>query len=203
MIQKQKSRTARSAPRAGARGRLYSIHALLSGQEFIGTIESPPRNHDFRFTPAEGRLKNGMLEINGSFSVMGDDGRAHSSNGVTATLAAMQGGLGTGPSPPEDFASRNKAVNPLDPTFPVTESTDSLGFVAALFFRLSPLDGRTLGLGFDLSRVQLNLRLAPVSGPERDMQWLFSALTAALLGKVRDEVVAQQYLDAINRLLKA
>lgn len=203
MIQKQKSRSARTVPQAGGRGKLYSIHALLSGQEFLGAIESPPRSHDFRFTPAEGRLKNGMLEITGSFSVMGNDGRARSSNGVTATLAAMQGGLGSGPPPPEDFASRTKAVNPLDPTFPVTESTDSLGFVAALFFRLSPLDGRALGLGFDMNRVQLNLRLSPVSQPERDMQWLFSALTSALLGQVRDEVVAQQYLDAINRLLKA
>jgi hypothetical protein len=54
-----------------------------------------------------------------------------------------------------------------------------------------------------LSRVQLNLRLSPVSQPERDMQWLFSALTGTLLGQVRDEVLAQQYLDAINRLLKA
>ena len=144
-----------------------------------------------------------MLAVTGPFSVMGNDGRARSSDSVTATLLAMQGGLGTGPRPPEDFASRIVVGNPLDPTFPVTESTDSLSFVGVLFFRLSPLDGRVLGVGFDLSRVQLNVRLSPVSQQEQDMQWLFSALTGALLRPVRDEVLAQEYLDRINALMKA
>jgi hypothetical protein len=53
----------------------------------------------------------------------------------------------------------------------------------------------------DLSAVQVNARLYPQSEIERDLQWLYSALTLAL--HKAEERKAEGYLTEINRLLKA
>jgi hypothetical protein len=83
----------------------------------------------------------------------------------------------------------------------MTENTGGRGYVGVLYFLLSPLDSRRLGLNYDLRKVQLNVRLAPVSDAERDVQWLLSSIAVALLGETRDEMRASRYLDELNRRL--
>jgi hypothetical protein len=72
-----------------------------------------------------------------------------------------------------------------------------------MYLKLSPLDGRALGVPADLRAVQLNARLYATSEVERGLQWLYSALVEATLGEHRNERLAADYLDAINRILKA
>lgn len=84
---------------------------------------------------------------------------------------------------------------------PVVESTGPLSFVAVLYLHLS-LDSRALGVPLDLSRVQLNARLAPTGDLERDLQNTLTDLVAALYGDTPDERAANEQVQALNRLLK-
>jgi hypothetical protein len=85
---------------------------------------------------------------------------------------------------------------------PVVESTGPLSFVGVLYFNLSPLDGPTLGIPLDVSKVQLNLRLATTDDLARDLQNIFSDLVAALYGDRLDERAANEQLENLNRLIK-
>jgi hypothetical protein len=91
---------------------------------------------------------------------------------------------------------------PAHTLLPVTEATGARSFVGAMYFRLSSLDGRALGVPLDLSRVQLNARLAPASDLERDLHWLFSALVEAVDGERPNARAASEHLEEVNRLLK-
>jgi hypothetical protein len=71
-----------------------------------------------------------------------------------------------------------------------------------MYLRLSPLDGSALGVPADLGAVQLNARLYATSEVERDLHWLYSALVEATQGEHKNERLAADYLDAINRILK-
>ncbi len=195
------SQTNRTRTTGAARRRLHSIHALLRGEEFGGEIEVPGSSYDYRYRPVEGRIVNGRLEFVGEFSVIGAGRRARTVNSVKATLAAVQSAFGTAPSAPPYYAGR-VAGTPESAVLPVTESTDATGFVGVLYFHLSPLDGRELGVAYDLGRVQLNLRLAPVNRAEQELQWLLTGISGALQGSTRNEALAQEYLEDINRRLK-
>ncbi|HXM35492.1 MAG TPA: hypothetical protein VN920_09920, partial [Pyrinomonadaceae bacterium] len=83
------------------------------------------------------------------------------------------------------------------------ESTGSLSFAGVLYFSLSPLDGATLGVPLDMSRVQLNLRLAPTADLERDLQVVFSDVVAALYGDRQDERAANEQVQNLNRIFKS
>lgn len=190
-----------SATRRGPAKRLYSMHALLRGQEFVGSIDDGGRSADFRFRVKNAGITRGKLELVGLFSVIGSGGRARTADRVTATLAAIQSAVGSAPPAPGVFAARiNPGATP-SPELPFTESSDSSGYVGVLYFHLSQMNARTLGVNLDLSRVQLNLRLSPVTQSERELQWLFSAASGALLGPVKDEGLAQEYLTEIIRIL--
>jgi hypothetical protein len=104
----------------------------------------------------------------------------------------LQPGLHAFESPKYDASGR-----------PVVESTGQLGFAGVLYFLLSPLDGRALGIPLDLSRVQLNGRLAPTDALARDLQVAFSDIVAALYGDSKDEPAANEKLKDLNHLLKA
>src|SRR5262249_47505861 len=84
---------------------------------------------------------------------------------------------------------------------PLTDSTGHLASVAVMYLKLSPLDGRALGVTADLSAVQLNARLYATSEIERDLHWLYSALVEATQGEHKNERLAVEYSDAINRIL--
>ena len=85
---------------------------------------------------------------------------------------------------------------------PVVESTGPLSFAGVLYFNLSPLNDLTLGVPLDLSKVQLNLRLAPTDDLARDLQTIFSRMTDALYDDVIDESAAREQVEELNRIFK-
>ena len=82
------------------------------------------------------------------------------------------------------------------------EATGSLGFVGVLYFKLSPLDNKALGIPLDMSDVQLGARLAPTDDLARDLLLLFSDVVAALESKP-EETTLRSALDALNTALKS
>jgi hypothetical protein len=194
----QRAKTTAAAPR---QRRLHSIHLLLREQEFCGKIESGGKSYDCRYHPVKGEIVDGKLRLSGSFSAIGDGAASRTLDSVKATLAAMQAGYGTAPRPPSAFAENAPQTAARD--LPSTENTAGQGYAGVLYFHLSPMDGRRLGLNADFQRVQLNLRLAPVSEDERELQWLLSAVAASLLSDVKETDSATRYLEEINKRLRA
>ncbi|MEP7269857.1 MAG: hypothetical protein ABI882_00040 [Acidobacteriota bacterium] len=195
------SQTIRAKAVGAPRKRLHSIHALLRGDEFVGEIEVPGGRYDYRFQPTAGGIINGHLAFVGDFSVIGAGRRPRTTHSVKATLASIQSAFGTPPDAPPYYAARI-AGTPESAVLPVTESTDATGHIGVLYFQLSPLDGRALGVPYDCAKVQLNLRVAPVNRAEQELQWLLSAISGALLGSIKDQNLAQEYLEEINRRIK-
>jgi hypothetical protein len=83
---------------------------------------------------------------------------------------------------------------------PATEATGSRSFVGALYFHLSPLNARALGLTIDMSQVQLNARLFATSETERALQVLFSDVVAALYSVPPNANAALPHLAALNQI---
>lgn len=190
----QKRRTAK---------KIHSIHVLPNGAGFIGKIEAGGSSHHFSFTPKAAASSNGKLVLTGVVKAQLLGGRQRVANDVTATLLATQGSITGQPPMPRQFSESLKPPSPI-PTgsLPLTDSTGHLGSVAVMYLRLSPLDGSALGVPAELSAVQLNARLYATSEIERDLHWLYWALVEATQGEHKNERLAADYLDAINRILK-
>ncbi len=186
----EKEPSARTAPGPKPSKQLYSIFALQNGKTFAGEFETATSKHKFTFAPKSAKLVENKLILTGSLSV----GKRILQN-VSATLAATQGGLVSGPA---KIAAR---PYPNLSGLPITEFTDARGFVGTLFFHLSPLKSTALGLTIDMSKVQLNVRLFPVTDVERELQVLFSDVVAAAYGKEIDASVANVQVAGINELL--
>jgi hypothetical protein len=92
---------------------------------------------------------------------------------------------------------------PVRPDLPVVESTGALSFCGVLYFKLSPLDGRALGIPADISRLQLNVRLAPVNETERNLQGVYSSIVDAFLVKQVDIRIASEQISHLNKLLSS
>src|SRR5688572_29479097 len=185
-----------------AANKIHSIHALPHGAGFAGKIEAGGSSFHFAFTPKNAAAANGKLVLTGAVKVQAPGGRQSVANDVTATLLATQGSI-TAPSPrPRQFSDSLKP--PLAPpggSLPLTDWTGHLGSVAVMYLRLSPLDGRALGIPADLSQTQLNARLYATSEIERDLHWLYSALLEATQGEHKNEQLTADYINAINRIL--
>lgn len=190
MFQPNNAPSARTAPGPKPSAKLYSIFALQKDKTFAGEFETATSKHKFTFAPKSAKLVENKLVLTGSLSV----GKRVAQN-VTATLAATQGGLVSGPA---KIAAR---PYPNPSGLPITEFTDGRGFVGTMFFHLSPLKSSALGLTIDLSKVQLNVRLFPVNDVERELQVLFSDLVAAVYGKEIDAGAANVQIAGINELL--
>jgi len=186
-----------------AASKIHSIHVLPKGSGFSGKIEVGRQNYHFAFTPKTAASGNGKLVLTGGVTVKTPTGQRRAADNVTATLLATQGSI-TGPPPmPRQFSESLKPPVPA-PTgsLPLTDSTGHTGSVAVMYLKLSPLDGRALGVPADLSSVQMNARLYATSEIERDLHWLYSALVEATQGEHLNERLSADYLDAINRILK-
>jgi hypothetical protein len=72
-----------------------------------------------------------------------------------------------------------------------------------MYFHFEPLDRRAFGVGADLSRVQLNVRLAPTDDVARDLQGLYSSAVDALYGEKVNDRAAAAFIGEINRVLGA
>jgi len=229
MFFQRKRRTGRAGgarPAPAQARRLYSIHGLPEGRVFTGRFEAPGGSYIWEFTPASAELVGGKLQLTGRLRVRSPRGAERVAEGVRATLASTQGAVGTSPARRELIRSTTQTGNistptqkqeqakapetteePQDPDKPfpsrpfVTEVTGPLAFVGVMYFHFQPLDGRALGVPLDLSRVQLNARLAPVDDTARDLLWLYSDLVAAAYAEKPDSRAAAESPSAINRLL--
>lgn len=70
-----------------------------------------------------------------------------------------------------------------------------------MYIHFERLAGSALGVPADMSRVQLNVRFAPVNDAERVMQGAYSSIVYALSGKQTDAIAAA--LGELNSLLAA
>ncbi len=184
--------------------KIHSIHVLPNGAGFAGKIEAGGSSYHFAFTPKTAASLNGNLVLTGVVKAQSSGGRLRVANDVTATLLATQGSITGQPPMPRKFSESLKPPLPVpSESLPLTESTDHLGSVAAMYLRLSPLDASALGVPADLSAVQLNARLYATSEIERDLHWLYSALVEATQGEHKNERLAADYLDAINHIFNA
>ncbi len=184
--------------------KLHSIHVLPNGREFVGKIEIGRASYQFTFAPKSAVSANGKLVLTGAVKVKSPGGQQRAADGVTATLLATQGGITSPPPMPRQFAESLRPPLP-EPSgsLPLTDWTGHQGSVAVMYLKLSPLDGRALGVPADLSSVQLNARLYSTSEVERDLHWLYSALAVAIQGERPNEQLAADYLGAINHILKS
>jgi len=186
-----------------ATNKIHSIHVLPNGNGFAGKIEAGRSSYQFAFTPKTAASANGKLVLTGSVTVKAPTGRRYAVDDVTATLLATQGSITAPPPMPERFSGYLKAPLPAPGgSLPLTDWTSHTGSVAVMYLKLTPLDGRALGVPADLSSVQLNARLYATSEIERDLHWLYSALAEAMHGERPNEQLTADYLDAINRVLK-
>ncbi len=213
-------------------GKLHTIPGLLRGRIFDGKFEARGETYAFTFVPTTASLDDHRLVLRGRIAVTSPQHGIRFVDGVEARLVATQGGVGTSPArrqlltgtvqtsqiatseqkmeqekgPETDLQPGLHAFD--SPKFdelgrPIVESTGPLGFVGALYFRLSPLDGQALGVPLDMSRVQLNGRLAPTDDLGRDLQLTLSDVVAALYGDPTDERAANEQVQNLNRLLKS
>ncbi len=187
----------------GAR-KLHSLHALLRERAFTGHIEVGTLKYAFTYAPKAAAIKNGKLELSGSFTVKSPAGKIAAVAQVTATLAGIQGAMATA-SKPAAFQLITPSPFPADPQDgkPLTEFTDSRSAIGVAYFHLSALNGKALGLPYDLSRVQLNGRIAVQDQAARAVQWLLTQAHAALARAQPDAQIAEPFVTELNRVLSA
>ena len=178
--------------------KLHSIHGLLNGRSFVGKIELA---HEFVYAMQGAAVVNGKLELTGKVSVKAAAGKTLTAENVKATLRGVQGAIGAAQKPasfkltaPSAFAADSQDGNPL------TEFTNSRSGLGVMYFALSPIDGKALGLPFDLSAVQLNGRITAIDQTARDLQWLFNQAAAAL--ESNQASVAEPYVSEIDRVFR-
>jgi len=173
--------------------KLYSMAALMRGKDFTGKFDTSAASYDFTFAPTIARLNDGKLELTGNLNVVSGRGTKREAKGVQATLLSTQGGLGGIPA-----AIRTRRRN-NDKSLPLTEATDVAGFVGVLYFRLSPINARMLGLTIDLSSVQLNARLFADNDVERQLQVAYADVVAAAYGDKPDTREAMKSIATLNQ----
>jgi hypothetical protein len=184
--------------------RLHSIAGLLKERSFVGSFEAGGSRFGFTYLPVKASISGQKLILQGRFTVTDARGTPRVRDRVQALLAAAQGGLGGAPVRPQLSARVGAPREPASTSrsgLPITESTDSLSFTGAMYFILEPLEGRAFGVNIDLTRVQLNARLAPTDSTARSLHGVYSAIVEALHGEKADHNTAQAYVSELNRLL--
>ena len=192
----QRQASAKTGARTGAK--VHTIAAMLRGRGFTGKFEVGRVSYSFTYSPKNAAVADGKLQLLGSLTVVRPNARTpHSVSDVRATLLAAQGGIGTAP-PRQKLPAE---ISTVRPDLPIVESTGPLSFSGVLYFKLSPLDGRALGVPADMRQLQLNVRLAPLSESERNMQGVFSSIVDALYGNQTDRSLADASTVELNKLI--
>ncbi|HJQ23054.1 MAG TPA: hypothetical protein VKA60_04000 [Blastocatellia bacterium] len=210
---------------AASRRKLYSVPVWLRERVFAGEFDLGGKSYKLTFAPAQAEIADRSLRLRGRLTV--NDGRGGEVKDASAQLAGIQGGIGQGParykmlatgatpgptqSPTEkeqkSGENEKKAGEPTVPErartsgLPVTENTGPTAYAAVMFFHLEPLDQRALAVPADLSRVQLNARLAPTDRTALALHSLYTAITHALAGDQADERLAAALVRELNQVL--
>jgi hypothetical protein len=232
MLRNAENTGAQLARPTGNQRKLHSIHGLFRGRVVDGQFEVRGQSYRFSFVPTTAALVDRRLVLTGRMAVGSPQFGIRFVDNAEASLVAVQGGVGaspvrrqllTGTAQTSQTATSGQKMEQekgpetdLQPglrTFesplpdelgrPVVESTGLRSFVGVLYFHLSPLDGPTLGVPLDLTKVQLNLRLAPTDDLARDLRDVFSDLVAAFYGDETDDRVATEQVRELNRLFKS
>ena len=232
MLRKAENPSPQLARPTGNQRKLHSIHGLLRGRVVDGQFEVRGQPYRFSFVPATAALADGKLVLSGRMAVHSPQLGTRFVDSVEARLVAVQGGVGVSPvrrqlltgtaqtsqtsTSGQKMEQEKGPETDLQPGLhpfgsprvdelgrPMVESTGPLSFVGVLYFNLSPLDGSTLGVPLDLSKVQLNLRLAPTDDLARDLQYIFSDLTDALYETPIDERAASEQIQELNSIFKS
>lgn len=209
---------------------LYSISAVLKQRDFVGSFEVAGAGYRFVYVPSEAGLSDQKLQLRGRLEITGPRDRKSARDAVRALLVSAQGGVGVAPitrqvmvggvgastastsgqqqqiageKPAAEPKKTDAADSPKLRPLPEVESTGPLSFCGAMYFHLEPLNGRSLGVAADLTRLQLNVRLVPVDERGRELQGLYSSMVDALYGKRADARTASAVLAELNKLLVA
>src|SRR6266446_759724 len=232
MLRKAENPDSQLARSTGNQRKLHSIHGLLRGRIVDGQFEVRGQPYRFSFVPATAALADSKFVLTGRLAVHSSQLSMGLVDSVEARLVAIQGGVGVSPvrrqlltgtaqtsqtstsdqkmeqekGPETDLQPGLHAFE--NPRFdelgrPMVESTGPLSLVGVLYFNLSPLDGPTLGVPLDLSKVQLNLRLATTDDLARELQNLFSDVTDALYGEPTNERAARESVQELNRIFRS
>jgi hypothetical protein len=179
---------------------LHSLHVLPNGRDLVGQIEVGRAAYQFTFKPQRADINNDQLTLNGSVIVRTANGQSRTAQNVTATLLATQGSI-SAPSPYPLWLS--ETPKPKAPDVTLTDWSNEESSVAVLYFKLTTLDGRALGVPLDLSALQLNARFYPTSDLERELHWIFSALAIVTHSETKNATIASRYLKELNRVLQS
>jgi hypothetical protein len=204
MIQRSEKKASPGVMKKKEAPRLHSIAGLLKESSFVGSFEAGGSRFGFTYLPVKASISGQKLILQGRLTVTDARGNERGRDRVQALLAAAQGGLGGAPVRPQVAARVGAPREPAPASrsgLPITESTDSLSFTGAMYFILEPLEGQAFGVNIDLSRVQLNARLAPTDSTARSLHGVYSAIVDALYGEKADNVSGQAYVSELNRLL--
>ncbi|MFY9558556.1 MAG: hypothetical protein WAV20_00205 [Blastocatellia bacterium] len=176
--------------------RLYSLPALSRGRQFKGNFELGGKSYEFIYAPAKASVAGRRLRLHGLLTVTTAHGQPRTRQ-TTAMLVGTQGGIGTAPTRPGNLASGATASAGL----PEVESTGASSFCGVMYIHFEPLSGSALGVAGDLSRVQMNVRFAPVNDAERSVQAAYSSVVDALSGKQIDASASSAAIRELNKLL--
>src|SRR5262249_7897539 len=145
---------------------------------------------------------------------------------VRATLAGTQGGIGTTPTRRQIATEAPTGVQITSQQkqqiagetekrpgekeseqaqgqkrgLPDTENTGPTSYWGVLYCHFEPLDARTLAVAADMSKIQLNVRLAPRDDVARELHGLYCYVVDALYGERVDEKLAAVAIGELNRI---
>jgi hypothetical protein len=183
----------------GKDSRIHSIAGLLQERQFTGEFEATGSRYRFSYDPLKGTVAGQRLILQGNLTVTDQRGTERVRERVQALVASIQGGLGAGPVRPVVPGASAAASQPASVT--QTESTGPLSFTGVMYMQFEPIEARALGVRGDMTRCQLNARLAPTDSAARALHGTFSAIVDALYGEKPDEPKARLYVAELNRLL--
>lgn len=178
--------------------RLHSAPAMLRGRQFKGGFETGGSSYELTYAPSSASVVGRRLQLQGRLTVKDSLGQTRTRERVRATMVGTQGGIGAAPPRRQEHTS----VVTATPQLPEVESTGGTSFCGVMYIHFEPLAGSALGVAADLSRVQLNARLAPVNDAERALQGAYSSIVDALYGKKVDASAAAIEISELNKLLR-
>jgi hypothetical protein len=224
-----KKRPGRAAGRSiGPARKVYSVPVWPVERAFRGSFELGGSSYKLLFAPSRAEGSSKKLELQGRLTVTDPRGRSRTIDSVRATLASIQGGLGTPPARRQVIAAGAQTGNISTPQqkqqaagenekrsgqqsedeakrrgarLPETEYTGNGSFTGVMYFHFEPLNGGALGVAADLNRVQLNARLVTRDETAGMLHGLYSTIVDALYGESVDEAMGAAAINELNRVL--